>query len=208
MEHRDFDCDTRIVLGGLRRALQVLDRPRAVAFEELEPHEADKRVVVLGVLGKNLLVSRPRLLDVAIARIERSHHVEQARAALGRDKVDRAADLVQRLARTAGLRPRKAKTDEYLGIPDVAVNVGKLPEDIATLPVFDNGLELLLDVVLLAHRLRMAGARHLELVEKRANVVPVDGVEDELVHVERAVVVAGVLKPHAAVIGNKADVAA
>ena len=54
----------------------------------------------------------------------------------------------------------------------------------------------------------MAGARHLELVEKRANVVPVDGVEDELVHVERAVVVAGVLKPHAAVIGNKADVAA
>ena len=163
--------------------------------------------MVLGVLGEDFLVSRPRLLHVAVARVERGHHVEEARTTLGRNEVDGAADLVKRLARTARPRPRIAESDEYLGIPDVAVDVRELPEHVAAIPVLDNGLERLLDVVLAARCLGMVGARHLELVEERADIVPVDGIENELVHIERAVVVTGVLKPDAAVVRHETNMA-
>ena len=54
----------------------------------------------------------------------------------------------------------------------------------------------------------MAGARHLELVEERADVVLVDVSENELVERERLVVLPLVLKVHRAVVRDEARVLA
>ena len=208
MEHRELARDARIVLGGLRRALEVLDRALAVSVEELESHEPDERIVVVRVRLKDLLVRCARPLGVAVARVEGRHHVEEARAALGRHEVDRAADLVERLAGASGLRPCVAEAHEYLGAPDVSVDVRELPEDIAAVLVFDDRLEGLLDLALPLGGPGVARARHLELVEERADVVLVDVSEDELVERERIVVPPLVLEVHRAVVRDEARVLA
>ena len=192
--------EERPVKAGAFRALRRLHGLREVALGlrdrallEREAREAHERVVVRRVVRQHLVVDLARLLRLVSARVDGGHHVQEARLAVGRHEVDRALHLRDGVARLAGPRPSVAHAGEDLRRADVAVVAGERPEHVAALGIVNDRLELLLDLGLARDGGGDARARHLELVEERADVVAVDGPEDEFVEFEGILVPSEVL---------------
>ena len=206
--HRQFDFRPLTVAGILCRALQVFEGLLAVAVHQLQPHHADQRIMVLGVLRQDGLVDLTRLGLIVLARIQGGHHVEEHRPLVRRDEVNGAADLGERVARTARTGPGMSETDKRIGIADVAVVGAKTPQEITAVLVFDSRLEHALQLTLFCNRLGVLLSDHGDLVEDGADVIMVDLVQDELIHLERLVVFLLILQVDATVVGDEAEVAA
>ena len=170
--------------------------------------QAHQRVMIGGVGLEHLVVDLARLLRLVAARVDGGHHVQEARLAVGRHEVDRALNLRDGVSGLAGTRPCVAHTGEDLRRADIAVVAGEGPEQIAAFGIVDDRLELALNLGLVRNRRRDPGARHLELVEERADVVAVNGLEDEFVELPRLLVLAEVLHHHAKVVRDEANMAA